>query len=171
MFLALFLFPPFGNDIGKLWITAKIFLDKFAFRDNLHSASSGYLENRSNEHSANTVTSEIVSHEGVYQFKSAIGDCVVHESRFAVDDRLEALAAFVIGDFQHEHTLFPAYAQKDMTALSPYHFLTGIPCGFKFVRWPLSVPALGSITQFMRAGLPEARAAVSALARLFVSVA
>src|SRR6266851_5715970 len=102
-----FLFLPFGNEIGKLWITAKIFLDKFAFGDNLQSASSGYVENRPNERSANTATSEVVSHEGVYQFKSAIGDCVVHESRFAVDDRLEALAAFVIGDFQHEQPLFP----------------------------------------------------------------
>jgi hypothetical protein len=107
-----FLFLPFGNEIGKLWITAKMFLDKFAFGDNLQSASSGYVENRPNERSANTATSEIVSHEGVYQFKSAIGDCVVHESRFAVDDRLEALAAFVIGDFQHEDPLFPAYAQR-----------------------------------------------------------
>ena len=42
--------------------------------------------------------------------------------------------------------------------------------GLRLWMWPLSVPAVGSITALISAGLPDASASVSALVRLGVSV-
>src|ERR1700693_6143485 len=42
--------------------------------------------------------------------------------------------------------------------------------GLRLWMWPLSVPAVGSMTALISAGLPEASASVTALVRLGVSV-
>src|SRR6266850_373599 len=54
------------------------------------------------------------------------------------------------------------YAQE--LCLVP-HFFCAMPlCGLRLPMWPLSVPAVGSIAQLIRAGLPEASASVRAFA-------
>ena len=63
-----------------------------------------------------------------------------------------------------------------VTALPPplpigiYVFCATALLGLRLWMWPLSVPAVGSITALISAGLPEASASVSALVRLGVSV-
>ena len=51
------------------------------------------------------------------------------------------------------------------------YFFCEIPLfGFRFPIWPLSVPAVGSMTQLITAGLRDARDSVRALVRPCVSV-
>src|SRR5260370_42529288 len=58
-----------------------------------------------------------------------------------------------------------------VTISLPYFFAAPIWLfGFRFWIWPLSVPAVGSMTQLISAGLPDARDSVRALVRPFVSV-
>src|SRR4029077_19455965 len=65
----------------------------------------------------------------------------------------------------------PDDADSDLAAGSHGHFLCAAALrGLRLWMCPLSVPAVGSMTALISAGLPEASDSVSALVRLGVSV-